>query len=278
MLSKELRRYRRRAVLAGLLGGVLAAGLAYQAGAAATVLTLVFLLAAGVLAVPLALTGIVLDRLRRVEGDIRALVNLRPLCGTWPVSFEDPAIDPHLAELAARLVASERPRLILECGSGSSTVILAACLRELGSGRLVSLEHDAGYAERTRAWLRLVGLEDWASVVTAPLQQRQVGETTMLWYGPGYEDELHEGVDLLLVDGPPRRVAKLARYPAVPLLRAHLSPSCVVLADDGDRRESRRMAQDWAVMLGGSAEYCWTRKGAWLLRPAGGPAASQGTR
>ena len=41
----------------------------------------------------------------------------------------------------------------MELGSGSSTVLFAAALRANGSGRVISIEHDAEHVEHTRALL-----------------------------------------------------------------------------------------------------------------------------
>ena len=265
-LPQDLRRNFRRAALAGVAGWFLGMILAQQAGMPAPGWVAAAMLAAVLCALPLVLTGLVLDRLRKTERELRAMVNLRPMCGPWPLLFEDPAMDAPLAELAARLVAEERPRLIVECGSGSSTVILAACLRQLGAGRLVSLEHSPEYAEKTRANLRLAGLASWAVVVTAPLKTHHVRGQEMLWYDVQPDTLPDTPIDLLVVDGPPRRVARRARFPAVPVLRQHLSDRCAVLADDGSTRDVRSMVREWSELLDCAAEFHATRKGAWLLR------------
>jgi hypothetical protein len=49
-----------------------------------------------------------------------------------------------------QLVMERRPGLVVECGSGSSTVIVARCLRERGRGRGVALAQDPVFAEHTR--------------------------------------------------------------------------------------------------------------------------------
>ena len=61
-------------------------------------------------------------------------------------------------------------RLILECGSGASTVWLAHACRQAGSGRVVALEHQENYASGTRV-ARRNGLEAWGEVRSAPLEQ-----------------------------------------------------------------------------------------------------------
>jgi hypothetical protein len=43
-------------------------------------------------------------------------------------------------------VAEEKPKTIVECSSGISTLIAAACLKRQGSGHVYSLEHDPIFA------------------------------------------------------------------------------------------------------------------------------------
>jgi predicted O-methyltransferase YrrM len=104
---------------------------------------------------------------------------------------------------------------VLECGSGSSTIAVARCLKTLG-GRLISLEHNPEFARKTTETLRLLELNDVARVVTAPLTTRQVGSAVLSWYGPEYERFLESPIDVLIVDGPPKASGPRARYPAVP--------------------------------------------------------------
>jgi hypothetical protein len=73
-------------------------------------------------------------------------------------SSGDFALNPtDLLELL-HLVRDRRPRTVLELGSGTSTVWLAYALEQQG-GRLISLDHDHGYAQKTRALLVAHGLE-----------------------------------------------------------------------------------------------------------------------
>lgn len=203
-----------------------------------------------------------------------ALTQIRPLAGDLPLDFSQWAADPLMIYNAVRLVLEARPSLILECGSGSSTVILARCLQGLGRGRIVSLDHDPAFAQRTVEQLRTRGLESLVTVVIAPLVTRKVGDEVLRWYGPDYEPYLDRPIDLLLVDGPPGKEAVLARYPAVPLLRQHLSAAGVILLDDGNRSDERTIAQLWARSLGASLTHVDGGRGGWLLRLPGGDGAS----
>lgn len=230
-----------------------------------------------------ALVGLVLLEsalLRRsiLEGQRQqyALAQIRPLMGDLPLDLSGWAADPVMVHNAVRLVVETRPSLVVECGSGNSTVVIGRCLRSLGGGRLISLEHDPAYARRTSELVRLHVLEDVVTVVTAPLEAREADGRAAAWYGPQYEPRLTEPIDVLLVDGPPGAGGPRARYPAIPILKPRLAPECWILMDDGDRRDERAIAHAWSSELGATLSYLEGGRGGWLLhRPlANAPQAS----
>ncbi|MEU5875436.1 class I SAM-dependent methyltransferase [Glycomyces sp. NPDC047369] len=138
---------------------------------------------------------------------------------------------------------------VLECGSGSSTVLFAYALRAIGSGRAVALEHEPRFAEATRGMLRERGLEDWAEVVDAPLTEVPLAGETWRWYDP---QAVPAGeFDLLVVDGPPGSTGPQARYPAVPVLYDRLASGALVVLDDAFRPEERATAERWAAEFDG---------------------------
>ncbi|MFB9659176.1 O-methyltransferase [Glycomyces mayteni] len=138
---------------------------------------------------------------------------------------------------------------VLECGSGSSTVLFAYALRALGTGRAVALEHEPRFAEITRGMLRERGLEEWAEVVDAPLVDVALAGESWRWYDP---QAVPAGeFDLLVVDGPPGSTGPQARYPAVPVLYEHLAPGALVVLDDAFRPEERATAERWAAEFDG---------------------------
>ena len=67
--------------------------------------------------------------------------------------LRDFAISPDFANLLVALIDETRPRVILELGSGASTLITGYRLQQLGQGRIISLEHDEKYAAVTRTRL-----------------------------------------------------------------------------------------------------------------------------
>lgn len=131
------------------------------------------------------------------------------------------------------LIREHRPNLIVEAGSGRSTVILADMLARIGAGRIVSLEHQPDFALATRNWLAENSLEEFAEVRYAPIDG--------LWYDPAATRDL-EQIDMLLVDGPPGHLSDHARAPALPLLRGQLAPGAVVVLDDTHRQQEQEIS------------------------------------
>ena len=148
-----------------------------------------------------------------------------------------------LLHVASHAIAT-RPRLIVECSSGVSTIVLARCCQLNGTGRVVSLEHGPEYAQLTREHLAEHGLEGWATVLDAPLgpHERAGGQP---WYSTRGLDAERGEIDMLVIDGPPGDGARHARYPALPVLASRLSASCAVFLDDARRTEEREIVARW---------------------------------
>lgn len=279
--SLRMQRYAQLAAVLGALSGIgLAALMALAirpwahpaAGSAWAAVALSLLLGAAWSAVPVLLTAVVMDRVTETERQVQGMIATRPLFGLIPPSLGGWAIDPHFANVLVRTLVEARPRTVVECGSGSSTVLSAAFMREQGEGRVFSLDHEPDFAEKTRQMLRDRGLDGWATVIAAPLEEHPSGEGPMLWYGTEFDGALPESIDLLVVDGPPRHIGPESRHPAVPLLLTRLSADATVLMDDGNRPDEVRIARRWAAELRGTLEYVPGGKGAWLIR-RGAPAS-----
>jgi len=129
-------------------------------------------------------------------------------------------------ETIAALVKEHRPDLIVECGSGRSTIVLAEALRDNGSGTVVALEHHWDYWAETVRLLEERDLQEYAQVRQSHLAEGWYARET--WADLG-------GIGMLLVDGPPRKTARHARAPALTLLHDCLLPGCVIVLDDIDR-------------------------------------------
>lgn len=206
----------------------------------------------------------IVPRVRRaVAGDLmqtyrqlEALLNLHAIAGVdqplprsrvWAAS---PDLLLHLVELVER----ERPALTVECGSGLSTVWFGLALRRYGiDGRVVALEHQDVYADRTRYWVRLHGVADLVEVRVAGLEKYELGGKTYQWYAEKCWADLN-GIDLLFVDGPPLSTGGHARYPALPLLQEKLSAQCTIVLDDMVRKDEQETLASWLETFEGFTE------------------------
>jgi predicted O-methyltransferase YrrM len=147
-------------------------------------------------------------------------------------------------QLALGRCEVRRPRLIVECSSGLSTLVLARACALAGEGRVVSLENGAEFAAATRAALQAYGLEAWAKVVHAPLRDTSVGGESFQWYDLSGLSAV-DAIDMLVIDGPPGFLQPRSRYPALPMLMERLTPGCPVLLDDAARDDERLLVDQW---------------------------------
>ncbi|MDX2089222.1 MAG: class I SAM-dependent methyltransferase [Kofleriaceae bacterium] len=146
------------------------------------------------------------------------LVTRRPL-----PPMRDYAIAPDFGLALVQLIADERPQLVVETGSGVSTLIIAYLLEKLGRGRLISLEQEPTHAARTRAELERHGLSAFAQVVDAPLAPVIIDGVTYRWHSTRALDAL-SGIDLVVDDSPPRTLGANLRYASLPTFAPKLSP------------------------------------------------------
>ncbi|MBI4680021.1 MAG: hypothetical protein HY753_02115, partial [Nitrospirae bacterium] len=68
-------------------------------------------------------------------------------------------ISPDFANIVISEVNRKRPELVVECGSGVSTIITANCLKKINRGHIFSVDHEEKYAEITRNNLQLHDLD-----------------------------------------------------------------------------------------------------------------------
>jgi predicted O-methyltransferase YrrM len=153
------------------------------------------------------------------------------------------AASPDFLLVISRHARKTAPDGILECGSGASTVVLARCLALQGNGHLYSLENDPEFAAQTRRRLGELGLETWATIIDAPLTCHRLNDRDWSWYST--DDLPDRQFDLIVVDGPPMSVGKLARYPAGPLLLPKLSTGGHCFLDDALREDEKEIVQRW---------------------------------
>jgi predicted O-methyltransferase YrrM len=178
------------------------------------------------------------------------------------------AISPDFGVLLISEILKKKPRLVLELGSGVSTLLTGYCLEKTGRGRVISFDHDEKYCVQSRERIREHGLGDIAEIVHVPLREVQLNQQSWDWYDatridPGVK------IDLLVVDGPPGQIQDISRYPALPLLRKYLSDDAVILLDDAGRPDEKIILDMWAREFPDFLHECIpAEKGAAVLRRA----------
>ncbi len=152
------------------------------------------------------------------------------------------AASPDVVGVLLEELRATNPKLIVECGSGVSTLFLALAAKQHSpETRIVALDHDPEYANKTRALLERHGVAEFADVRDAPLTEGVEGHT---WYDPTAIENLKD-IDLLFVDGPPKTTGPLARMPAVPVLWDRLAPKGIIVLDDMIRDDEQTIAASW---------------------------------
>ena len=156
------------------------------------------------------------------------------------------AISPDLALLLYELVHDHRPALVVECGSGVSSLVIGYALKVVGGGHLISFEHDPRAAERALALVGRHGLERQVQIVHAALQETHTAGESWKWYGAEVEETLvGKRVRLVFIDGPPGSLQPLARYPARRRLAPFLADDAIIVLDDVARPDEWVVAERW---------------------------------
>ncbi len=189
--------------------------------------------------------------LRAQSREIEAMAQLfRDFTPRAPMpSSGDFALNPTDLLDLLHIVRLRQPALVVELGSGTSSVWLAYALEQFG-GRLVSLDHDAEYARRTQDLLEAHGLTAVAEVRYAPLAELTTAGRTYPWYELGRLADLRD-IELLLIDGPPAATGPDARFPAMHVLENRLAATATIVLDDVNRPDEQEAVRRWTTEIAG---------------------------
>lgn len=188
--------------------------------------------------------SLVNDRISETQG----LVQLSGFNQTYPMPFGGGwALTPDAAVVLAREIALNKPRIIVELGSGVSTVLIGRMLKQAGEGKLFSLDHDPNWAEETRRHIQASALQDHVVVLDAPLASQSFGDKVFNWYEIPEQLRQAGNIDLIVVDGPPQSLdpSGMPRYPALPAFLKQLSPQGMIYIDDANRPQEQAMIAKW---------------------------------
>jgi predicted O-methyltransferase YrrM len=181
------------------------------------------------------------EQTQQVEALIQLHAKVRPRAPMPPSGLT--ALNPTALLELWHIVEQTKPGLVLELGSGTSTVWLGYALAQHG-GRLVSIEHGQAYAEITRGHVRRHGLGEHVEVRDAPLVDLTLDDRKFMWYDDKAFTDL-DGIELLFVDGPPGVTNPYARLPALPVLEQRLAPQAIIILDDARRADEQEIIANW---------------------------------
>jgi predicted O-methyltransferase YrrM len=143
------------------------------------------------------------------------------------------AASPDFLLTLAHVTKRVKPRLTVELGSGTSTLVLA----KSGAKKIVSLDHSVEFGTQTREMLLSHGVRG----VDIRIHELETYSRGYKWYAKTTLKGLGK-IDLLVIDGPPSSTNPDARYPALEHLVPLLSPRATVVLDDVYRDEERKLA------------------------------------
>jgi predicted O-methyltransferase YrrM len=176
------------------------------------------------------------------------------------------AASPDFLVLVLGEILACKPNLIVELGSGVSTIISAYALEKLGKGKLISIDHDSRFLQKTNQQIDLHRLNNIVQTVHAPLTKINLNGIDWQWYDLASAD-ITNTVDILVVDGPPGNLQARSRYPALPLFAEHLSGDAVLFLDDAARPDEQAIVREWAMKYPDmSHELVNCEKGAAIFR------------
>jgi len=150
------------------------------------------------------------------------------------------AASPDLLLTISEIVKKNRPGLVVELGSGISTLVAA----KSGARKIISIDNSDAWGAKTVALLKEHKVRG-VDVRIAPLRPYANGSE---WYDLDAIKDLKK-IDLLIVDGPPGSKNPEARYPALQQFKDKLSPTAIVVIDDVNREGERKLAEDFAKAL-----------------------------
>ena len=178
----------------------------------------------------------------------------------WPIS-------PDIGLFLLEKIQSNRYDLIIEFGSGTSTLLFAKAIQVLrrqgNTGAsdappgvqkpVLTFEHDQKYLETTRELLMANGADSLVELIHAPLVDWSDSTQAYLYYDCA--EKIQEVASnhkkehlkiLVLIDGPPGATCANARYPGIPIVFNALGKHQIDLVlDDANRPEEKSAIDLW---------------------------------
>jgi len=150
---------------------------------------------------------------------------------------------PDFLKIISDYCLAKKPQVIVECSSGTSSLVLSQCCQLNQIGHVYSLENGEAFVKQTQLQLDDFSLSEFCDVFHAPLKEYMLGGETYQWYD--FNRLAVAEIDLLVIDGPPGFLQAQSRYPALVLLGDMLAKHCVVYLDDAARDDEQLLVRRW---------------------------------
>ena len=197
--------------------------------------------------------------------DIESLLHLQHYnCNRLP--WTQSAMRPSALQLCLNEIEIHKKINVIELGSGISTIFIANLLKKLG-GKLITFDHNKEWQELVAT--RCLDCKDCISFITISLKEISINGANFQWYD-SCSMANHAKIfkpDLLLVDGPIGIPNKMARYPALPVLKNYLADDFTIFLDDINRRDELLTAHSWAHEYNLNLSVIYSRGNVGVLRP-----------
>ena len=172
---------------------------------------------------------------------------------------------PDFLKIISDYCLEKKPEIIVECSSGSSSLVLAQCCQLNQVGHVYSLENGEDFVTQIIQQLDDFLLSEYCDVIHAPLQNVQLNSENFQWYA--LDNLPAEEIDMLVIDGPPGFLQKHSRYPALPMLNEILGEHSAIFLDDAAREDEQELVRRWLKAYPEfQAEYIENDRGCFILK------------
>ncbi|HEX04374.1 MAG TPA: class I SAM-dependent methyltransferase [Bacteroidetes bacterium] len=165
-----------------------------------------------------------------------------PTLGGW-------ALKPQVALHYVQIIRQMKPEVVVEFGSGVSTLLSALQLEKNGSGKVIAFDHEQKWLQHTKYDLHQHGVGHRTEIRHSPLTTIEIEGKNVQWYDTKILEDI-DRIDVMLVDGPPDTQDKGTRQPALSLLADKFHDNSVIIVDDTARPVWNSWVHMWAANNG----------------------------
>jgi hypothetical protein len=158
------------------------------------------------------------------------------------------AASPDFLSKIIEMMLHNKPQLVLEAGSGTSTIVIGLALELIGSGKSISIDHLTAFKEITSKNLQINHINANTQIYHCPLVDYEILSENWKWYDIS-KIVFDCSIDMLVIDGPPGSIQPFARFPAIPLLSQYFSDRTIILLDDANRNDETIIIKKWIKYL-----------------------------